>query len=212
MVITKQISIASIFMALSPFLLSCVPDGASSASQHQPPTANAVEYRILAVEDTSFPGRVRKSVHIIAPDATEIGARAETALKAAVDLQKKWDADAVGVFLEISANLRGHGFVLAIANYSPDGGGWNGNSPFRNITWQGEASAIVLSDNEVRIGEMWYERRDRFQVDDGFGGRETDENAVKSDIANELGIAPDNVSLLPLMEVISSREQYFVVK
>ncbi|MEQ8751377.1 MAG: DUF4875 domain-containing protein [Amphiplicatus sp.] len=193
-----------IVWVLCGFLLSCSP----GASGKNPPTENAVEYRLLAVEDTGFAGRTRKSARIYAPEATTVVARAETALKAAVNLQQRWDADAVGVFLEISPLLQGQGYVYAIANYSPDGGGWSGNAPFRNRTWEAEASGIVLSADDIKIGEMWYARRAQFQVDDGFGGTQTDEKAVAASIANEMVVSVESVSLLPLVEIISSRKHY----
>lgn len=183
--------------------------GAPACGENQAtaPTDQATVYELISSNETSFAARKRLSAMIVAPTAVTHEQRAQTALKAAVDLQKEKRVDAVGVFLEISSSLAEKGYVLAIASYAPDGQGWGGK-PFRHVTWEARATSQVVPQNVIEIAELWYQHEHRFQMDDGFGGTRTDEPALKIYIAGLLRIDPAEVSLLPLIEVIATRQEY----
>ena len=193
------------FVILTAVLLLGAP--ACGENQAKVPTDQATVYELISVNDTSFAARKRLSARIVAPTAVTHEQRAQTALKAAVDLQKERRVDAVGVFLEISSRLAGQGFVLAIASYAPDRRGWGGE-PLRHETWEAQATGHVVPQNVIKIAELWFQHRDRFQMDDGFGGTITDEPALELHIAGLLGVDRAEVSLLPLMEVITTRQEY----
>ena len=171
------------------------------------PTDQSVEYRIVSVSDVSFAGRKRYSANIAAPGAVTFEQRAQTALKAAADIREARNADVVTVFLLISPALKG--FPLAIADYAPDSLGWTGDRPLRNGTWEAEATNEVFSETMIKIAELWYQHKVKFQVDDGFGDKKTDEEAVKKYIAGVMNIDPGEVDLVPfIVKVTTTRKEY----
>lgn len=172
------------------------------------PINKAVAYQVLSVADISFPGRKRLNVSLIAPAALTGEERAQTALKAAVDVQQQEGADEVSANLEISQPLSGHGFALAIADYAPDGGGLSGSQPFGNGTWEAQVTDYVVSPEEAKIADLWYENESKFQINDGFGGKKTNEKALKKYIAKLIDVQPSAISVLPLMAIITTRHDY----
>ena len=194
------------FVILATVLLLGAP--ACGENQAKVPTNQASMYETISVNDTSFGARKRLSARIVAPTAVTHEQRAQTALKAAVDLQKQRRVDAVGVFLEISPGLAGIGYVLAIADYAPDGGGWSGSTPFRNGIWEAAATDHVVPDTVIKMAELWFQHEKKFQVNDGFGGTMTDESALRKYIAGLIGIDPAEVDLLPLANIITTRRNY----
>lgn len=174
-------------------------------------TDQAVEYEMVSIDDLSFLGRKRVSAVIVAPTALTLEQRAQTALKAAVDLQKRTSADAVNVFLEISPGLAGLGFLLAKAQYAPDFRGWTGDRAYRNGSWEASATDEAIPETAIKIVELWGQHESKFQtIDDGFGGTMTDEPALNEYIAEIMDIDPEDVTraFFDLMKTIPTRRNY----
>lgn len=174
------------------------------------PTAQAVEYRTIETSDLSFPGRKRMRAAILAPAASTVEQRAQTALKAAVDLQERTGADAVKVVLEISPALAGQRLMLAIGEYAPDLRGWTGFGPHLNGSWQASATAETIPERAVEIATLWLESEGKFQKDDGSGGTTTDGAALNDYVAETMDIEPDAVrqALLDLSKIMTTRRAY----
>lgn len=196
-------SLATFFVTITCFVVA-------SCGSKEPSVLvdKAVPYQVISTKDFSFAGRKRLVVSITAPTAQSADQRAQTALKAAVDLQRGRDADEVSADLEVSEALDGQGFALAIADYAPDGGGLSGSKPFSHGTWEVQVSAYVVSPEQAKIANLWYENENRFQVGDGFGGTRTNEKALKKYIARVVHARSSDVNILPLMRIITTRHEY----
>jgi hypothetical protein len=153
-----------------------------------PDISKAKAYQVISNNDFSFPGRKRLEQAIVS-SASTFEERAQTAMQAAIDLQKKTKADVVSIWLEISPGLAGGGHQLATARYAPDGGGFSGDQDWK---WEVEAAEQAPDPLSVKVGELWYQKRKAFAGQDGL----TDEPKLKEFIAQKLGVNPDQV-LLP---------------
>ena len=94
------------------------------------------------------------------------------------------------IWLGISPQLSGYGYLLARVDYIPDGRGYSGDEKAAHI-WNIEASEDTLSPESLKIAESWYKHRDDFKDADGL----TDEPALRSFLAAQLGIVADDVQL-----------------
>ena len=161
---------------------------------------HAMSYQIVSQGNSTPGGRARAEATIIAPTAESRDQFAQTAMQAAQDLQDKTRAKVVSILLEPDISVAGHGAALAIARYSPDGGGYSGKQGW---TWQVESADKRPSAQAVQIDALWFANRNKFQVPDGSGGTMTNEDALALAIAEHLGISVDNVHLL-----YSERKKY----
>jgi hypothetical protein len=111
-----------------------------------PNTSKATSYTIYKVRDFSFPGRVRKN-WLGYSAAIDFESRAQTAIKAALDIQQGSHADVVQVFL----TTRNSGYELANAWYAKDGRGMNGLED-----WQWKVTAVrgKPEDNFAEVYEV----------------------------------------------------------
>jgi len=166
----------------------------------KPSLGHAVAYQVLAQDGSNPGGRARIQAVILAPSASDRDQFAQTAMKAAKDLQKDTGAKVVSILLEPDATVANHGAALAIASYAPDGGGFSGKQGW---TWQVEAADTRPGAQAIQIDALWWANRDKFQIPDGSGGTMTDESTLSRAIANHLGISADDVHLL-----YSEREKY----
>ena len=169
----------------------------SPAASPKPPQKTTVTYNVIEREDQSIAGRKRISAYIVAPDANTLQQRGETAIVAAQNLQKESGAKVVTVFLipngkKVGSELVFAGTNLALARYAPDGGGYSGDQQW---IWEVQASDSTVNPQEIKIAERWYEEEGKYQIDDGFGGTITDEEALSKALAAEFGISPDDVGL-----------------
>ena len=148
----------------------------------------------------SFAGRERIRWFIVSKAAATatFEERAQTAIRAAIDLQEKTGCDVAAVVLELSPKLVGTGHALALADYAPDGGGVSGKDDWR---WRVEASDDRVEEVSVQIAELWYEHRSTFQTDEGL----TDEPKLVSFLAKKLNL-PEGEIRLPWV----SRKEYRV--
>ncbi len=177
--------------------LSASPSPAASQSPKASPTATAVTYNVAEREDNSIAGRKRLSVYLVAPEAKTLKQRGETAIAAAEKLQKESGAKVVTVFLiptgkKVGGELVFAGTNLALARYAPDSGGYSGDQGWK---WEVQAYDGAVNPQEIKIAERWYEEEGKYQIDDGFGGTMTDEDALSAALAAEFGVSPDDVGL-----------------
>lgn len=157
-------------------------------SSSGPDISKAKPYSVFNQKDLSVVGRNRLEWWIQSPEAKSFEERAQTAMKAAIDLQKKNAADFVNVWLEINPTLAGKGYQLAIARYAPDGKGISGTE---ELKWEVEAADVSTDSQEIAIGDLWYKNRDSFLRPDGL----VDEPRIMVFIAKKLHISPDQVHL-----------------
>ncbi|WP_316347666.1 DUF4875 domain-containing protein [Desulfuromonas acetoxidans] len=156
-------------------------------SQPEFDLSKAKSYAIIEKEDFSFPGRNRLGWVITSPART-FEERAQTAIKAAITLQKELKADIASVRIEPDPELSGLGYPLAIANYSPDNGGYSGDQGW---TWRVEASRNQISPQQIAIAKMWKNNRESFLKPDGS----LDEPNLRMEISKNLGLPFEQVHL-----------------
>jgi len=152
-----------------------------------------VEYTVVDRQNVSIPGRTRLSASIVAPDALTFEQRAQTAMKAAKELQESTNGYVITVFLVPSPDLVGMGINLAIARYAVDGRGYSGD---QNWQWEVQATDEPVDAQQLRITELWEEKQASFLIPDGYGGMKPDEKAVDEAVAAELGIDVSEVRTL----------------
>lgn len=186
----KRLSL-TLTIALLLALLGC--GGASG-----PDTSRAKPYSVIDTKKTH--SRARVTCSILAPEAKSYEEFAQTAMKAAMDAQKKTNAKVVVIELEEAPRTVGKGVLLAMAFYAPDGGGFSGDQGW---TWDVKAVKSRHSDAILRMTTLWYNNRNDFQVPDNYGGTQTDEVALKAFIGKTMGIDPETVTL-----AFASWEQY----
>ena len=116
-------------------------------------------YEIIFIEDQSINTRSRLNVTITAPGALNSRDRAKVVMEAAkqihasevYDDQIKFKYDYIFVSLEASKNNLGQGFILAEAEFAPDGAGSLG--PLGNSEnkwkWNVRSSNIIIHPNDI---------------------------------------------------------------
>ncbi len=157
--------------------------------------SKAKPYSIIGKDDISTPSRKRISVHIITKENNlTFEEKAQTVMKAAMNIQQDTEAKIVTVFLEISKESSGEGRILASAKYSPDNGGYSGDQGF---TWEVRSSRKNPTAVQIKCLELWIKNRKDFQKDDGM----TDEPRLVDYIADKLNISPEKVGIpTPLLD------------
>lgn len=148
-----------------------------------------VKYTVVDRQNVSIPGRTRLSASIVAPEALTFEQRAQTVMKAAKELQESTNGYVITVFLVPSPDLVGMGINLAIARYAVDSRGYSGD---QNWQWEVQATDESVDEQQLRITELWEEKRSSFLIPDGYGGMKPDEEAV----AAKLGIDVSEVRTL----------------
>ncbi len=111
---------------------------------------HAKSYTVLQSTNSTVAHRKRETVSILAPEAETMEQRAETAIKAAIELREKNNADVIMVLLEADESLIGQGLSLAIARYAPDGKGWGSN----DWKWQTLAADGNVSKDQDQIPSL----------------------------------------------------------
>ena len=159
----------------------------------------AVLYTVIDSDSNVIQGRKRIEVRIIAPLAKTFEQRGETVILAAQELQVAENADVVFVILEPSAALAGQGSALALARYAPDGKGFGD----QDWTWEVSSSREPIDPLQLKIAEAWQEKKGSFQVDDGFGGTKTDDDALSKAIAKDFGIS---LSLKKMLSMVDGKK------
>lgn len=118
--------------------------------------------------------------------------RAQTAMKAAVEILKQLELDAVIVDLRVylPPPSKERYEPLASATYSPDGKGFSGSD---TKVWDVLASDYKSSDEEMQISSYWKAHRDQFDK-----GKGLDEKALKEFLIKKYSLKKNiNDSFLP---------------
>lgn len=167
-------------------LLLCLSILACSSPKIETPHAKG--YSIVLTNDFSFPGRKRIGISIVAENnELSFEEKAQTVMKAAMDIQEKHSAQMVSVLMEYSKESSGIGFVSAKAEYSPDNGGYSGD---QNYTWNVESTRSNPTKLQIDSLKLWGAHRNSFK-NDGM----VDEPKLKAFIAKQLRIDPGDVDL-----------------
>ena len=150
----------------------------------------AQPYRILKISDTSFPGRSRRSISIMATaPLNSVGDRAYTVIQAAKDVVKKSNAEAITVILEIDPALSGTGNHWARVHYIPDGWGFSGKE--KSPVWQVYAVQKAPDLDKIKWRLLWEEHRAKFIDKTGL----LDEEKLKAFLAPMVGVTPEEFTL-----------------
>lgn len=171
----------------------------SESSQPLPDTSQAQPYTAIRTEEgNSSVGRKLLFVDIQSDSAISSDQRAHTAMKAAIELQTKFNSDWVNLCLTPSATLANKGYCIAHVFYSPDGNG-KGKGMFGDgQIWEVKSSNYSISKQSLDIANLWYQNRDRFQERGQLGGQMTNEEKLKSFIAQRLNLKQEDVTLYEL--------------
>jgi|GEM_PF-2001890 len=177
------------------------PNAKSSPPSHQlnVDLSQAKTYTVIGKDDFSFSTRSRLSWFITSP-ANTAEERAQTAMKAAMDLQSITGADLASAWIEIEPALAKQGNALAIAYYAPDNGGFSGD---QNWTWQVNASNDQVTDLQILIAKSWEQNKEKFRGQDGM----IDEENLTTMLSDAIGVPPSEIHPLWI-----SRSEYKVEK
>jgi hypothetical protein len=179
-------TIAMLFTAL---ILIALPGHHALGDQitrRLPDTSQAQSYTILDQQDFSAGyGRVRKTA-CIASDAESFTARAHTAIRASIDLQRNTGADYVQVAVTPITGIGCSEYYSAIAEYAPDGGGVTGDQ--KNHFWQVKASDIFLDIEERLLLKAWHEAAPEFT-----GNGTVDMEGMKQYLSRQLNLTVEKV-------------------
>ncbi len=153
--------------------------------QDQIDISKAKAYKIVGRGDFSFPGRERLEWFIVS-DAKTKEERAQTVIKAAIELQEESGADVVNIMLEPDSDLVKLGYTLAIADFAPDKCGYSGNKGWE---WRVESSVDQFSEDDIIIARIWRNNKEKFRSADGG----VDEEKLKQFISDQRNISIEQV-------------------
>lgn len=177
---------AAAVVMLSVLAFGC--DGPKEATKQQPSlnVSRAVPYKVLGKKTWSFMNAERGTVFIVAPGATEFEERAQTAMKAALDLGGQYGLDDTEVLLLSDEKLLERGTQYARAVYRNDKAKLPGQ-----YTWTVTSSDDVLTEKELAVARLWYENAERFNTKEGY----TDHERLNRFIARQMHMREDEVDL-----------------
>lgn len=153
----------------------------------RPDLPMARSYKVLSDKDFSTHGRTRLG-RGLQSSARSMEERSQTAMQAALDLQKSSRADVVSVWLEINQDLAATGRQLVIVRYAPDGKGFSGK---QNWQWEVEATDQEVGPLNAEIGDLWFQFQEDYRDENGV----LDEVGLKSFMAQKLGVNANQVTL-----------------
>jgi len=159
-----------------------------------PDFSQARSYTVVDKQDFSAGyGRTRIAL-CIASDAERFTARAHTAIRAAVDVQRDTGADYIQVAITPIAGIGCREHFTAVAEYAPDGGGITGDA--QNRFWQVKATDIVLDLEERLVLRAWEESRSEFLTNG-----EVDMERMTQHLSKQLNLSPEAVENYYLQSV-----------
>src|SRR5215210_4474802 len=178
----EDIKKLSAVLLFSSVCISCTPEQQQQPEPRVgPPIAvdRALTYEVVRREDISSRNRNRLRAFVYSP-AESVEARIETSMKAAFELQQSTGCAYVKVFHLIAPdpNQIGTATYYVDLSYAPDGLGVGGESRLRNGTWEAMVTDRVVDRRTLEMERLWWSNRDRFQRDNDYGGKETDEKAL----------------------------------
>jgi hypothetical protein len=147
---------------------SFVLEACSGEQGKEPAVDKAKPYKIISEEGPTpccSSSRTKGKVWI-SSSAPDFVSRAQTALKASMDVERRMGVDYVVVYLlpsPASIYVR-NGVYLASAQFARDGRGADGNSPLKHITWEANANAEKLDPTKMKILYLFYERSNDYQT------------------------------------------------
>jgi hypothetical protein len=156
------------------------------------PTSEAVPCELVEMKDFSSPDRRRARAFIAVPggvNSLTADQRAQTALKAAVEIRTVKGADYVVVQMAFDAEAMSAGWV-AEAEYAPDGFDQTGKHRLRNKTWQAKVSTRSPTEDEISIIRTWDKHADSFRDAQGL----IDEKKLKAKIEKESGFSLETIT------------------
>ena len=169
-------------------IIACGCDGTKETIKQQPSpdVSKAAPYRVLGKKTWSFMNAERGTVFIAAPGATGFEERAQTAMKAVLDLGEQYGLDDTEVLLLSDEKLLERGTQYARAVYRNDKARLPGQD-----TWNVTSSDDVLTEKELAVARLWYENADRFNTKEGY----TDHERLNRFIARQMHMREDEVDL-----------------
>jgi hypothetical protein len=133
---------------------------------------------------------------IVSEDATSYEEYAQTAIQAVRDLYRLYERDFTSVLLIPNAKLE-YALYYAQANYAADGKGalgMTGSVPAKEMYWRVQAANQPLTEQELAIAELWFEKIPDFPSKDPLSSLSYDEEALRQYVADALNISYDEVS------------------
>lgn len=155
--------------------------------QAQQARNKTINYTVIGERDYSFNGRDRFGVFIHAPDAKTKLERAAVVRQAAIDLQKRTNADFTDATLEVADFSYHQGNVLAMADYAPDGCGVSGED-CTGDKFKIEVSDAQVTSLQIDVLREWEKLKGQYRGEKGYLNLE-DEAKMTAVIAKKLGIA-----------------------
>lgn len=122
-------------------------------------------------------------------EAKTLEQRAQTAMKAAMDVQKATNAHIVDLTLELDEALIGKGKPLVILHYFTDGKDYGGYGK-KNV-WEIDASGSEIPQEQVDAAKLWYRHREEFRGEDVLA----DEAKLKAFLAKKYGLKKEQIVL-----------------
>jgi hypothetical protein len=139
---------------------------------------------------------------IVSPDATGYEEYAETAIQAVRDLYRLYGRDFTSVHLIPNDKLE-YAVDYAQASYAADGKGalgMTGDAPAKEMYWRVQATDQPLTEQELAIAELWWEKMPDFPSKDPLSSLSYDKEALTQYVADTLNI--------PVSEVIFPQVSY----
>lgn len=146
-------------------------------------SATVHDYEVVQEQNSSIPGRERRTLSIVAPTAETQLDRAATVRQALLDLEERTGAEAMTVWLIMHEQLVGYGLNYASGNYIPDGCGFSGQDCGGDV-WSILATDETASPEQIQVAINWDEHSDSFLDENGL----VDEEAYIPYLAEQLGI------------------------
>lgn len=118
---------------------------------------------------------------------------AQTAIQAVRDLYYRYGRDFTSVMLIANDRVK---IPYATANYAADGQGalgMTGSAPAVEGYWKVRATDRRLTEQELAIAELWFEKQQDFPSKNPFSSLSYDEEALRKYIADALDISYDDV-------------------
>ena len=134
---------------------------------------------------------------IISEDATSFEEYAQTTIQAVRDLYRLYGRDYTAAMLIPNEKLE-YAVYYAQASYAADGKGalgMTGSAPAKEMYWNVQAADRPLSEQELAIAELWFEKIPDFPSKNPISSLSYDEEALRQFVADTLNISYDEVRL-----------------
>lgn len=158
----------------------------TAASDAPPDVSAAATYKVLGKRLWTHTGAERGTFFISSPAPAVFEARAQTAMKAALELSAAYGLEETEVMLVSDEKLLERGQHYARAVYRK-------GKAMRDVddTWAVTSSDEVLTEKELAIARLWYENADRFETKEGY----TDHDRLNKFIAVRMKMRVEDVDL-----------------